>query len=85
VRLRKLVLVSADYDYSELHAYIDGLEPAEAEELTELARRRFGVPLGGRFRALRAYPGPALDLGAQAKRILRGEVDPYGCGSDVNR
>ncbi|MBM9504546.1 hypothetical protein [Actinacidiphila acididurans] len=64
--------MSAAYDYGELHELIDHLEPEQAEEVRQYALRLVhSVP--SRFRVLRSFDGPATNLGARAKDIVREE------------
>ncbi|MBH0775919.1 hypothetical protein [Nocardia bovistercoris] len=65
--------MTAAYDYSELHKLVDRLRPEQADELREHALRliRGG---GGRFRVLRPLDGPATDLGARARELMRAEI-----------
>jgi len=65
--------VTAAHDYTDLHRLIDRLEPDQAAELREHALRLVGAT-GGRFRVLRAFDGPATDLGARAKQVIRAEI-----------
>jgi hypothetical protein len=64
--------VTAAYDYSDLHRLIDRLQPEQAAEVKEYALRlvRDGV---ARFRVLRTFDGPPIDLGAQAKQLFRAD------------
>jgi hypothetical protein len=64
--------VTAAHDYSDLHRLIDRLEPGQAAEIKEYVLRlvRDGV---ARFRVLRSFDGPAIDLGAQAKQLVRAD------------
>lgn len=65
--------MTSAYDYSDLHELIDQLEPAQAEELRHHALRLVGrTP--SRFRILRSFDGPATDLGARTKDIVRSEI-----------
>jgi hypothetical protein len=61
--------VSADHDYTGLHELIERLEPDQVDELRAHALRLVGA--SGRFTVLRTFDGPATDLGARAKRLLR--------------
>jgi len=54
--------MTAAHDYSDLHELIDRLEPDQAEELREHALR-LAKPAGSRFKILRAFSGPRMDLG----------------------
>jgi hypothetical protein len=65
--------VTAAHDYNDLHELIDRLEPDQAEELREHALRLVNPP-GSRFRVLRAFSGPATDLGATAREVIRAEI-----------
>ena len=64
--------VSAAHDYRDLHELIDRLEPEQADELREHALRLV-TRVRGRFRVLRAFSGPATDLGARAREVIRTE------------
>lgn len=64
--------VTAAHDYSDLHELIDRLEPEQADELREHALRLV-TRARGRFRVLRAFSGPAADLGARAREVIRTE------------
>jgi hypothetical protein len=66
-------VVTAAHDYSDLHELIDRLDPDQAEELREHARRLV-KPAGTRFRVLRAFNGPRTDLGARAREVIRAEL-----------
>ena len=70
--------MTAAHNYRDLHELIDRLEPAQAEELRRHALR-LGKDTSSRFRVLRPFEGPKLDLGAQAKEIL-GPADTYRPG-----
>lgn len=60
------------HDYHELHELIDQLEPEQADELMQHAQRLVhGAPK--RFRVLRTFDGPATDLGARARDVIRSE------------
>ncbi|MET9381608.1 hypothetical protein ABZY09_11045 [Streptomyces sp. NPDC002928] len=65
--------MTSAYDYSELHELIDHLEPEQAEELRRHALRLV-KPAPIRFRILRSFDGPATDLGARAKDVVRAEI-----------
>jgi hypothetical protein len=65
--------VTAAHDYSDLHELIDRLEPEQAEELREHALRLV-KPARSRFKVLRAFSGPATDLGARARDVIRAEL-----------
>ncbi|MCT9083114.1 hypothetical protein [Streptomyces fulvoviolaceus] len=65
--------MTSAYDYGELHELIDRLEPEQAEELRRHALRLV-KPAPSRFRILRSFDGPATDLGARAKDIVRAEI-----------
>jgi hypothetical protein len=65
--------VSTAHDYSDLHQLIDSLKPDQADELRQHALRLVGPP-GGRFKVLRTFDGPATDLGARAREIIRTEI-----------
>jgi hypothetical protein len=65
--------VTAAHDYADLHQLIDRLEPEQAAEIKEHALRLVGGG-AGRFRVLRPFDGPATDLGARAKQLLRAEI-----------
>jgi hypothetical protein len=65
--------VTAAHDYSDLHRLIDRLDPEQAAEIKEHALRLVGVG-ASRFRVLRSFDGPAEDLGARAKQIVRAEI-----------
>jgi hypothetical protein len=69
--------VTAAHDYSDLHQLIDRLEPEQAAEIKEHARRLVGGG-AGRFRVLTPFDGPATDLGAQAKQLVGAEIDQAG-------
>lgn len=61
--------MTAAHNYRDLHELIDRLDPAQAEELRRHALRLVeGTP--SRFRVLRRFEGPELNLGARAKEIL---------------
>lgn len=66
--------MTAAHDYGDLHELIDRLEPGQAEELRQHALRLV-EPARGRFRVLRAFSGPATDLGARARDVLRADFD----------
>jgi len=72
--------MTAAHDYSDLHELIDRLEPDQAEELREHALR-LAKPAGSRFKILRAFSGPRMDLDARAREVIRAE---FGQG-DVDR
>lgn len=65
-------MTAAD-DYNELHRLVDRLRPDQTNELRDDALRlvRGG---GGRFRVLRPFDGPATDLGARARELMRAEI-----------
>lgn len=65
--------MSAAHDYSDLHQLIDRLEPDQVDELRQHALRLVDPP-GGRFKVLRTFDGPATDLGARAREIIRTEI-----------
>jgi len=65
--------VTVAHDYSDLHRLIDRLEPEQAAEIKEHALRLVGAG-AGRFRGLRPFDGPAADLGARAKQLVRAEI-----------
>jgi hypothetical protein len=65
--------VTAAHDYSDLHALIDSLEPAQADELREHALRLV-KPANARFKVLRTFEGPNTDLGARARDVIRAEL-----------
>lgn len=65
--------VSAAHDYSDLHQLIDQLEPDQADELRQHALRLVGAA-GARFKVLRSFEGPATDLGARARPLMRAEI-----------
>jgi hypothetical protein len=65
--------VTAVHDNSDLHELIDHLEPEQAEELRRHALR-LAKPKPSRFRVLRTFDGPATDLGARAKDLVRAEI-----------
>lgn len=67
------MVVSAAHDYSDLHQLIDRLNPDQVDELREHALRLIAPP-AGRFKVLRTFDGPAVDLGAQAREIIRAEI-----------
>jgi hypothetical protein len=80
-RLTGKAAMSAAHDYSDLHEIIDRLEPEQVEELRRHALRLVKSPPPGRLRVLRTFDGPATDLGARAKDIVReefGEADADG-------
>lgn len=64
--------VTAAHDYSDLHELIDRLEPEQADELRQHALRLVSRARG-RFRVLQAFSGPATDLGARAREVIRTE------------
>ena len=64
--------VTAAHDYSDLHEFIDRLEPEQAEELREHALWLV-MPVAGRFKVLRSFSGPRTDLGARAREVMRAE------------
>ena len=66
--------MTAAHDYSDLHELIDRLEPDQAEELREHALR-LAKPSGRRFKILRAFSGPRMDLGAKAREVIRAAGD----------
>ncbi|NJQ00041.1 hypothetical protein [Streptomyces zingiberis] len=66
--------MTAAYDYSDLHDLIERLEPEQAEELRRHALRLVKTPPASRFRVLRSFDGPAEDVGARAKGIVREEL-----------
>lgn len=68
---RTLLVMTAVHDYHELHELIDQLEPEQADELMQHARRLVRAPR--RFRVLRTFDGPATDLGARARDVIRSE------------
>lgn len=63
--------MTAVRDYHELHELIDQLEPEQADELMQHARLLVRAPK--RFRVLRTFDGPATDLGARARDVIRSE------------
>jgi hypothetical protein len=65
--------VTAAHDYTDLHEFIERLEPDQADELRQHALRLVGAS-GGRFKVLRTFDGPAIDLGARARQIIRTEI-----------
>jgi hypothetical protein len=65
-------VVTAAHDYTDLHELIERLEPDQADELRQHALRLVGA--SGRFKVLRTFDGPATDLGARAKQIVRAEI-----------
>jgi hypothetical protein len=65
--------VTAAYDYSELHSLVDRLRPEQADELREHALRLIHGD-GGRFQVLRPFDGPATNLGARARDVMRSEI-----------
>jgi len=65
--------MSAAHDYTDLHQLIDRLEPDQADELRQHALRLVGAP-GGRLKVLRTFDGPATDLGARARGMIRAEI-----------
>jgi len=65
--------VTVAHDYSDLHRLIDRLEPEQAAEIKEHALRLVGAG-AGRFRVLRPFDGPAADLAARAKQLVRAEI-----------
>ncbi|ASU82243.1 hypothetical protein CDO52_05085 [Nocardiopsis gilva YIM 90087] len=65
--------MTAARDYRELHELIDHLEPEQAEELRCHALRLVKSPRS-RFRVLRSFDGPEMDLAARAKDIVRTEI-----------
>lgn len=68
-----VALGASAYDYSDLHELIDHLEPEQAEELGRHALRLV-KPAPSRFWMLRSFDGPATDLGARAKDVVRAEI-----------
>jgi hypothetical protein len=65
-------------DHGDLFEIIERLRPKQVEELRRHAPRLVKPETPSRFRVLRTFDGPATDLGARAKDILReeiGEVD----------
>ncbi|RJO76474.1 hypothetical protein D5S18_09175 [Nocardia panacis] len=71
--------MTAARDYSELHALIDRLSPSQADEVQQHVLRLV-KPLSSRFSVLRTFDGPATNLGARAKEVLRQEFG--GSGAD---
>jgi hypothetical protein len=65
--------MTAVHDYHELHELIDQLEPEQADELMQHAQR-LAQRTQRRFRVLRTFDGPATDLGARAREIIRAEI-----------
>jgi hypothetical protein len=63
--------MTAAHNYSDLHEIIDHLAPEQAEEIRRHALRLVNTPAPSRFRVLRSFDGPATDLGARAKDVLR--------------
>lgn len=61
--------MTAAHNYRDLHELIDRLDPAQAEELRRHALRLV-KDAPSRFRVLRTFEGPEVDLGARAKEIL---------------
>jgi hypothetical protein len=66
--------MTAAYNYNELHKLVDRLRPDQADELREHALRLIRGGGGGRFRVLRPFDGPATDLGARARELMRAEI-----------
>lgn len=66
--------MGAARDYSDLYEIIEHLEPEQVEELRRHALRLVEAPKKSRFRILRSFDGPAEDLGARAKEIVREEL-----------
>lgn len=65
--------MTAVHDYHELHELIDRLEPEQADELMQHAQQLMhNTPR--RFRVLRTFDGPATNLGARAREIIRAEI-----------
>lgn len=71
-------MTAAHDDYSELHEIIDRLAPEQAEEIRRHALRLVNTPPPSRFWVLRTFDGPATDLGARAKDVLREEMGEPG-------
>ncbi|MET8873418.1 hypothetical protein [Nocardia sp. NPDC004604] len=65
--------MTAARDYSELHTLIDQLEPQQVDEVRQHVLRLVR-PKSDRFSVLRTFDGPATDLGARAKDVLRDEI-----------
>jgi hypothetical protein len=63
----------AAHDYSDLYEIIEHLEPEQVEELRRHALRLVKTAPASRFRILKSFDGPATDLGARAKEIVRNE------------